>query len=58
MPDGEMAHFDERSGVVECPTPWGSWHQTMDEVAVLINVPKGTRGKDVTVKIEVSCVAE
>ena len=46
-------HFDEKAGVVECPTPWGSWHQTMDEVGVLFNLPKGTKGKEVKVKIEV-----
>ena len=37
-----MAHFDERSGVVECPTDFGSWHQTMEEVVVSVTaLPEG-----------------
>lgn len=45
-----MAHFDEKSGVVQCPTPWGCWYQTMDEVVVEINVPEGTKSKEVKAK--------
>lgn len=41
-------HFDERSGVVPCKTPWGSWYQTMEEVFIEVNVPRGTSGKEVT----------
>eukprot|EP00730_Choanoeca_flexa_P012537 TRINITY_DN4368_c0_g1_i2.p1 TRINITY_DN4368_c0_g1~~TRINITY_DN4368_c0_g1_i2.p1 ORF type:complete len:140 (+),score=23.94 TRINITY_DN4368_c0_g1_i2:96-515(+) len=33
-----MSHFDETSGVVECPTHWGSWYQTMEEVVIQINL--------------------
>ena len=41
-----MAHFDERSGVVECPTDFGSWHQTMEEVVVSITtLPEGAGGE-------------
>ncbi|KAJ3587768.1 hypothetical protein NHX12_011365 [Muraenolepis orangiensis] len=40
-------HFEERSGVVPCPTPWGSWYQTMEEVFIEVNVPPGTSGKEV-----------
>jgi len=47
-----MAHFDERSGVVECPTDFGSWHQTMEEVVVSVTaLPEGTRAKDLKVAI-------
>lgn len=42
-----MADFDERSGVIPCTTPWGLWYQTIDEVFVEIQVPPGTKGKDV-----------
>ncbi|KAG9490847.1 nudC domain-containing protein 2 isoform X2 [Eleutherodactylus coqui] len=27
-------NFEERSGVVPCETPWGSWYQTMEEVFI------------------------
>lgn len=40
-------HFEERSGAVPCPTPWGSWYQTMDEVFVEVSVPPGTCGREV-----------
>ena len=40
-------HFEERSGVVPCPTSWGSWYQTMEEVFIEVNVPQGTSGKEV-----------
>lgn len=40
-------HFEERSGVVPCKTPWGSWYQTMDEVFIEVNVPHGTTAKEV-----------
>ncbi|XP_071480447.1 nudC domain-containing protein 2-like isoform X1 [Diadema antillarum] len=42
-----MSNFDEKSGVVPCLTPWGLWYQTVDEVVVEINVPEGTRSKEV-----------
>ncbi|XP_050051206.1 nudC domain-containing protein 2-like [Dermacentor andersoni] len=53
-----LSHFDERSGAVSCPTPWGRWWQTVGEVFVEIEVPKGTRGKDVRIQItprHISC---
>lgn len=40
-------HFEERSGVVPCKTPWGSWYQTMEEVFIEVNVPHGTSAKEV-----------
>ena len=44
---GIMSHFDERSGVEYCHTPWGQWGQTIEEVYVEVNVPEGTRSKDI-----------
>ena len=44
-----MAHFDEKAGVVVCATPWGSWHQTIDEVVVVVAVPPGTTTKQIKV---------
>lgn len=41
------APFEERSGLVPCATPWGRWYQTMEEVFVEVNVPQGTRARDV-----------
>eukprot|EP00039_Didymoeca_costata_P030171 m.28192 g.28192 ORF g.28192 m.28192 type:complete len:157 (-) comp7980_c0_seq2:85-555(-) len=46
-----MSHFDEQSGVVECPTPWGFWYQTIEEVVVIINVPEGTSAKNLKINI-------
>ncbi len=46
-----MSDFDERSGVVPCHTPWGSWSQTIDEVVIEVTVPAGTRARDVACKI-------
>lgn len=43
----KMTHFDERSGVVPCVTPWGSWSQTIEEVFVEVKVKSGTRSKDI-----------
>lgn len=40
-------HFEERSGVIPCKTPWGNWSQTMEEVFIEVNVPHGTSGKEV-----------
>lgn len=46
-----MNHFDERSGVVICPAPWGSWWQTIDDVCIEVNVPPGTTAKEIKCKI-------
>ncbi|XP_028668578.1 nudC domain-containing protein 2 [Erpetoichthys calabaricus] len=40
-------HFDEKSGVVPCETPWGRWYQTMEEVFLEVNVPPGTSAKEI-----------
>ena len=44
-----MAHFDEKSGVVPCLTPWGKWYQTMEEIFIEVNAPEGTTSKMVKV---------
>ena len=44
-------HFEERSGVVPCKTPWGSWYQTMEEVFIEVDVPHGTSGKEVKCRL-------
>ena len=46
------SHFDEKSGVVYHDTEFGKWHQTVDEVVILINLEPGTRGKEVHVDIQ------
>lgn len=45
-------HFDEKSGVVPSKTPWGSWAQTIDEVFIEVNVPKGTKGREISCEIK------
>lgn len=47
-----MMHFDEKSGVVECQTPWGRWHQTVAEVVAEVDVDPGTGSKDVALTIK------
>jgi len=37
--------FDERSGVVQCVTPWGYWYQTAEEVYILIEASTTLQGK-------------
>lgn len=44
-------HFEERSGVVPCKTPWGSWYQTMEEVFIEVDVPPGTSAKEVKCRL-------
>jgi len=46
-----MSLFEEKSGLVVSKTDWGSWAQTIDDVVIEINVPKGTKAKDIRCKI-------
>jgi len=46
-----MSHFDETSGSVPCPTPWGHWYQTVEEVYVLVDLPAGTKANRLDVRI-------
>ena len=46
-----MSHFDETSGAVPCNTPWGHWYQTVEEVYVLVDLPSGTKAKQLDVKL-------
>lgn len=43
--------FDEKSGIVSSPTPWGKWSQTVEDVNIEINLEQGTKGKEVSVKL-------
>ena len=45
-------HFDEKSGVVLSKTPWGNWAQTIDEVFIEVDVPKGTKGREISCDIK------
>lgn len=51
------APFEERSGVVPCVTPWGRWYQTLEEVFIEVQVPPGTRAKDVCCSLQSRRVA-
>ncbi|KAH0629673.1 hypothetical protein JD844_011919 [Phrynosoma platyrhinos] len=44
--------FEERSGLVPCGTPWGRWYQTLEEVFVEVDVPQGTRAKEVACSLK------
>ncbi|NXX91752.1 NUDC2 protein, partial [Centropus bengalensis] len=46
------APFEERSGLVPCATPWGRWYQTLEEVFIEVQVPPGTRAKDVCCSLQ------
>jgi hypothetical protein len=50
-------HFDEKSGVVNSRTPWGTWAQTIEEVFIEVDVSPGTRGKDVKCEIKVKSIS-
>ena len=47
-----MSNFDEKSGLIYCETPWGQWAQTIEEVFIEVNVPEGTRSRDVKCDIK------
>ncbi|NXC49485.1 NUDC2 protein, partial [Penelope pileata] len=51
------APFEERSGVVPCGTPWGRWYQTLEEVFIEVQVPPGTRAKDVSCSLQSRSIA-
>ncbi|NWS65523.1 NUDC2 protein, partial [Crotophaga sulcirostris] len=46
------APFEERSGLVPCVTAWGRWYQTLEEVFIEVQVPPGTRAKDVCCSLQ------
>ena len=52
-----MSHFDETSGSVPCPTPWGHWYQTVEEVYVLVDLPSGTKANRLDVRIRPESVS-
>jgi len=46
-----ISHFAEKSGIVQCNTPWGRWWQTVYEVFIEVNLPEGSTKTDVDVRI-------
>jgi len=36
---------------VSCPTDWGRWYQTVEDVTIEVLLEQGTRGKEITVNI-------
>lgn len=51
-----MTDFDDRAGLVSCQTEFGCWLQTCDEVVIEIDVPKGTRAKDVKCDVRTNSI--
>lgn len=51
-----LSHFDEKRGVIACTTEWGRWWQTVGEVCIEVNLPNGTRAKQVAVNIKPKCI--
>jgi len=49
-----MSDFDERSCVVACPTTWGRWWQTMEDVTAEVNIAEGTLSKQINCNITTS----
>lgn len=47
-----VSHFQEKSGTVPCKTPWGRWWQSVQEVAIEVELTEGTRAKDVKVDVK------
>lgn len=47
-----MAHFDERSGIVQCKTEWGSWWQTIEEVFIEVDLAIVLSAKDIKCSIK------
>lgn len=45
-----LSHFDEKSGVVKCPAPWGNWWQTVDEVFIEVLPECQVKSKEVNIK--------
>jgi hypothetical protein len=48
--DRDLSHFDEKSGVVACQTPWGRWWQTVHEVHLEVKLPEITKAKQIGIK--------
>lgn len=57
----KLSHFDEKSGVVKCPTLWGSWWQTLDEVFIEVLPETPIRSKEVNINCtntRISCAVQ
>ncbi|XP_050440603.1 nudC domain-containing protein 2-like [Adelges cooleyi] len=54
-----MDIFGDSNLIVPCETEWGKWWQTLEEVHVEVNVPKGTKSKEVKVdatNTDITCI--
>jgi len=45
------ADWEAKAGTIDVKTPKYTWTQTIDEVHVLINIPPGTRAKDILLDV-------
>ncbi|KAL0274315.1 UNVERIFIED_CONTAM: hypothetical protein PYX00_006768 [Menopon gallinae] len=52
MPQDGLSFFDEKRGTVKAKTDWGYWWQTVQEVHVQVNLPEGTKSKEIKVDIK------
>lgn len=53
MPNSyKETNFDERSGIIACVTPWGKWWQTVNEINIEVEVPKGTKAKAIKISLK------
>lgn len=43
--------------MVPCGTPWGRWYQTLEEVFIEVQVPPGTRAKDICCNLQSQHIA-
>lgn len=46
-----LSHFDEKSGIIPCQTPWGSWWQTVHDVHIEILLQPTIKSKDIKITI-------
>lgn len=61
MPQEGLSFFDEKRGTVKAQTDWGSWWQTVQEVHIQVNLPEGTKSKEIKVDIKpnhIKCVVQ
>lgn len=52
------SHFDEKSGVIYCSTPWGKWYQTAEEVVIEILSCSEIRGELIKFLLSISSKEE
>ena len=47
-----LSHFDEKGGVVAKEETWGRWWQTAEEIHIEVELPGGTKSKELKVTIK------